>query len=242
MIERDVGVEGRRVGQGRQGAVRRERDANRRLDEAGLRHVELAVQQRRDGELEVEVMDRQAQRRLVVADHRLAEHELGSGQQLDVDIAADRHPLPERLAEPCLDERALPVPVDEIRPHQRRGERDDEHDGEACEKFAQGTLGVAVRLGFPCPSRTAFPRETGGIRLSSARYRRCRRAARGFWRVAGASATGSGGAAASAVIAATLAIAGAAAATIVPAPNVRRSLPSSTSANFRAIASKPPGA
>ncbi len=134
----------RRDGQRRQRAIGEQDEADHRLLQPALNDVDLAMQQRRHGQLEVEVADAHAQGCVVAADHRLVETKVGGRQQLQVDVAADRHLLPEGARQLRLQKAALAVPIDEVGRDQQRRQNDDEDDGEACEEIAQGDRPLAV--------------------------------------------------------------------------------------------------
>ena len=96
------------------------------------------MQQGRHGKFQVEVVDPHADRSVVGPDDGLVEHDIGCRQQLEVDGAADRHFLAERVRQPRLHESALAVPVYEVRRRQRRRQHDDQDDGKHGEEVAQG--------------------------------------------------------------------------------------------------------
>ena len=128
-VEADVCLEGRRVRQGRQGAIAPERQPDRRLLQPRFHDLELAVKQRGDRQLQVEVADPERDRPVIAADHHLVKDKVGCRQELEVDGAPDRHLLSEGARQPSFDESALAVPIDEIRRGERGRQSEDQKDG-----------------------------------------------------------------------------------------------------------------
>ncbi|MEZ5841128.1 MAG: hypothetical protein R3D02_12140 [Hyphomicrobiales bacterium] len=133
----------------------------RRLFQRHFLDPDLTLQQRRQGDVDVEPPDRHFRRRLR-ADDDVGEGQRRAWQERRLGLAAHPHLLAEHARRLGFEDRPVGRPVDEIRPDQRRNEGDDDGAANAEIELVQDTLPAAragtgaspthrLRRPEPCP-------------------------------------------------------------------------------------------
>ena len=131
MIDRErAGIEAQSAGRERGAAVRSKSNGELRTGDAGLRGAQLPAHQRAEREFDAERL--RAQSILAArADLDAVEKQRRRRQDANIDRAADPHGEPDKAARLRLETRPVRVPVDKIRPDQRRHQRQDHRNRKA---------------------------------------------------------------------------------------------------------------
>ena len=131
-------------------------DGELRPDQLQLDGAHLAAHQRSQAELDAQRLGAQAAGLALRANRDVAERDLRERQDAGIDVAADAHLHADQPAGLGFEEGAMVVPIDEMRPDQRRQQRQDQSNRKAQQRRLHDGSGAGPAR--RCAARTSRSR------------------------------------------------------------------------------------